>query len=37
MGGKWTQGEESGGEGRETGFEDTLSTPTLLVMSDIKP
>ena len=44
MGGKWTQGrgkrgqgEESLGEGRETGFEDTLSTTTLLVISDIKP
>ena len=23
MGGKWTQGEESGGEGTEAGFEDT--------------
>ena len=44
MGGKWTQGrgkraqgEESVGEGRETGFENTLSNLTLLVMSDIKP
>ena len=48
MGGNWAQagvvveevrgqGEESWGKGREARFEDTLSTPILLVMSDTKP